>query len=138
MPMKTDTMQNIKVFMATQEKNTGKPKPVEHKNSGSKQYNTNINKVKEASPTESKQKHKAIKNTKEHKSISDSMQTPTPTSAKHDASVRSPLEGNPEKKQCDNIGLKDTTENTKQTTIIEQPHAEDQTKLLTMDTDCSV
>ena len=77
MPMKMDTMQNIKVFMATQEKSSGKTKSVEHKNNGSKQVNTNTNMIKEASPTENKQKHKAIKNTKENKSSLDSMQTPT-------------------------------------------------------------
>ena len=99
MPMKKDTMQNIKVFMATQEKSSGKTKSVEHKNNGSKQVNTNTNMIKEASPTESKQKHKAIKNTKENKSSPDSMQTLTST--KCDSSVRSPLDGNPEKKQCD-------------------------------------
>ena len=61
-----DTNQNIKAFMTTQVKSTGKMKPVEHKNSDSKQINTNSNMLMEASPTESKQKHKAPKNTKEN------------------------------------------------------------------------
>ena len=95
-----DTMQNIKAFMTTQEKNSGKPKSVEHKNSSSKHHNTNTNMFKEASPAEYKQTHKATKNTKENKTIPDSTPTPitTSTSIKCDASVRSPLEGNPEKK----------------------------------------
>ena len=79
MPIKMDTMQNIKAFMASQEKSSGKTKSVEHKNSGSKQANTKTNMVKEASPTESKHNYKAIKNTKENRSSSDLMQTPTAT-----------------------------------------------------------
>ena len=59
--MKMDTMQNIKAFMTTQEKNSGKPKSVEHKDSGTKQHNTNTNMFKEASPAECKQTHKATK-----------------------------------------------------------------------------
>ena len=68
MPLKMDTNQNIKDYMTTQGKGTGKTKPMEHKNSNSKQVNTNPNMLKEVSPTDSKQKHKAPKNTKENKS----------------------------------------------------------------------
>ena len=93
MLLKTDTNQNIKDYMTTQGKSTGKTKPMEHKNSDSKQFNTNPNMLKEASPTDSKQKHKAPKNTKENKSTSDSKQNTL--SAKRDSSVRSPLDGNP-------------------------------------------
>ena len=79
MPTKTDTTQNIKAYMTTQDKNTGKSKPLEHKGSASKHQNTNINMVKEASPNENKQKYKAPKNTKENKAISDSLLISTPT-----------------------------------------------------------
>ena len=120
MPTKMDTTQNIKAYMTTQDKNTGKPKPLEHKGGANKQHNTNTNMVKEASPNESKQKHKANKNTKENKSISDSLltstPTPTPTPVKRDSSVRSPLDGNPKKKQCDTATLSNIPENTKQAT----------------------
>ena len=107
MPLKMDSNQNIKAFMTTQEKSTGKTKPVEHKNSNSKQNNTNPNMLKEASPMKIKQKHKTPKNTKENKSISDSNQNATST--KSDSSVRSPLDGNLEKKQRETLGLKDPT-----------------------------
>ena len=111
MPMKMDTMKNIKAFMTTQEKSSGKTKSVEHKNNSSKQININTNMIKEASPTESKQKHKAIKNRKDNKSSLESVQTPI--SAKHDSSVRSPLDGNSKKKQCDSIDMNACTENIK-------------------------
>ena len=130
MPIKTDTTQNIKAYMTTQDKNTGKTKPLEHKGSASKNQNTNINMVKEASPNESKQKHKAPKNTKENKSFSDSSQTltstPTPTPAKQNSSERSPLEGNPQKRQCETAALCNITENTQQTSATELSQTEEQ------------
>ena len=78
MPLKMDTNQNIKDYMTVQGKSTGKTKPMEHKNSDSKQDNKNTNMLKEASPTDSKPKHKARKNTKENKSTSDSKQNTPP------------------------------------------------------------
>ena len=109
----------------TQDKNTGKAKPLEQKGSATKNQNTNISMVKEASPNENKQKHKAIKDAKGNKSPVDSSEsvtpTPIPTSAKRNCSERSPLEGNPQKRQC---------ETTAPCSIIETTHQTSSTQLL--------
>ena len=111
MPTKPDNTQNIRAYMSTHDKNTGKTKPSEHKGSASKNQNTNINMVKEAASNESKQNHRQSKNNKENTLSLDNSQTimttstksttPTSNPTKRDSSERSPLEGNPQKKQCD-------------------------------------
>ena len=115
MPLKADTNQNIKTFMTTQEKSTGKTKPLEHKTNDNKQLNICSNMVKEASPTESKQRHKAPKNTKENKTSIDTKQTMT--SAKHD--------GNPEKKQRENIATNYSTETNNEIIDMEKTQTEE-------------
>ena len=78
MPTKMDTTQNIKAYIRTQDKNTGKTIPMEQKGSATKNQNTNISMVKEASPNENKQKHKAIKDAEINKSPIDSSESVTP------------------------------------------------------------
>ena len=132
MPTKTDTTPNIKSYMTTQDKNTGKTKPLEHKGSVSKSQNinTNINMVKEASPNESKQKNKASKNAKENKLPTDTSltltSTPTLTSVKRDSSERSPLDGQPQKRQCETTAPINSIENIQQASATEQPQIEEQ------------
>ena len=116
MPTKTDTTQNIKAYMRTQDKNTGKTKPMEQKGSATKNQNTNISMVKEASPTENQQKHKAIKDAEINKLPIDPSESvtpiPIPTSTKQNCSERSPLEGNPQKRQCETKTPGSITEST--------------------------
>ena len=118
--------------MSTHDKNTGKTKPAEHKGSTSKNHNTNINMVKEASPNEINQNYKAPKNNKGKTSSSDISQTltstPTSTSAKNNSSERSPLEGNPQKKQCETASVCSIADNTQQTPTIELSQTEEQTE----------
>ena len=80
MPTKTDTTQNIKAYMRTQDKNTGKTKSMEQKGNATKNQNTNTSMVKEASPNKHKQNHKAIKDTEGNKTSTDSIETATESS----------------------------------------------------------
>ena len=93
---------------------------MEQKGNATKNQNTNTSIVKEASPNKHKQNHKAIKDTEGNKTPTNSIETatesvtpiPTTTSTKRNCSERSPLEGNPQKRQCENIVPGNITEPT--------------------------
>ena len=77
MPTKSDNTQNIKSYMRSQDKNTGKPKSMEQKGNATKNQNTNTSTVKEASPNKHKQNYNTTKDTVGNKLPDDSMGTTT-------------------------------------------------------------
>ena len=139
MPTKTDTTQNIKAYMKTQDKNTGKTKSMEQKGSATKNQNINISMVKEASPNKNKQNHKATKDKEGNKTPIDSTESvtesvtpnPMPTSTKRNCSERSPLEGNPQKRQCETIAPSIITESTQQISSTQLLQIEEQAEGIT-------
>ena len=134
MPTKSDNTQNIKSYMKSQDKNTGKPKSMEQKGNATKNQNTNTSTVKEASPNKHKQNYNTTKDTVGNKLPDESMETTTEsttptlktTSAKRNCSERSPLEGNPQKRQCENIVPGNTTELAQQMSNSQTPQLEGQ------------